>query len=187
MESLIIRNSLYGHLWQQCPLHGVSFTLWFCVALEGLNTFTGMNGTHGNQHAKLWAGSPPQSAGLLISQLLYLTFLYDFLCCTKQWSYFDTRIPVQICENIIKKCDFNDTFSIHNKKLLNKKAAEELITNSKLWKYINYMKYLDEARKILGGNAAKIQSMEKIRGMIPNTTDVIKSDLKKIWGQQFSF
>lgn len=87
---------------------------------------------------------------------------------------------MQICENIIKKCDFNDTFSIHNKKLLNKKAAEELITNSKLWKYINYMKYLDEARKILGGNAAKIQSMEKIRGMIPNTTDVIKSDLKKI-------
>lgn len=60
MESLIIRHSLYGHLWQQCPLHGVSFTLWLCVALEGLNTFTGMNGTHGNQHAKLWAGSPPR-------------------------------------------------------------------------------------------------------------------------------
>lgn len=60
-RSLIRRDSLYGHLCQQCPLHGVSFTLWLFLALEGLNTFTGMNGTHGNQHAKLWAGSAPQS------------------------------------------------------------------------------------------------------------------------------
>lgn len=82
---LISRDSLYGHLCQQCPLHGVSFTLWLFMALEGLNTFTGMNGTHGNQHAKLWAGSPPQSVrscrkhlhhggdGLLISEW-FMTF-----------------------------------------------------------------------------------------------------------------
>lgn len=123
MESLIIRNSLYGHLWQQCPLHGVSFTLWFCVALEGLNTFTGMNGTHGNQHAKLWAGSPSQSVrswrkhlqrwgdGLLTSPLfdiaLWLFVSWDnasliVMLIRKHHIFF----PLQICENTIKMWGF---------------------------------------------------------------------------------